>query len=164
MAWTGCRVAAKVRETLHRQIPVIILTGDISTDTLTPIASQDCVQLNKPVKATDVMQAIQRLLSDLADPCCIHQRRLSVRMQSRRPIHPSFLLSMTIVMSARGFASLLEADGRIVEDFDSCESLPQSLSSGSRRMPAGRWLFAGNDGTGISAAAYRTVTADCQPS
>ena len=51
----GLLVAAKIRETLHRQIPVIVLTGDISTDTLRRIASQDCVQLNKPVKAVDVM-------------------------------------------------------------------------------------------------------------
>ena len=58
----GLLAAAKMRESLHRQIPVVILTGDISTDTLRRIASQDCVQLNKPVKTTDVMQAIQRLL------------------------------------------------------------------------------------------------------
>ena len=49
-------------ETLHRQIPFIILTGDISTGTLRDIAGQDCVQLNKPVKLWELNQAIQRLL------------------------------------------------------------------------------------------------------
>ena len=46
----GLQVIAKLREKLHRQIPVIILTGDISTDALRDIARHDCVQLNKPVK------------------------------------------------------------------------------------------------------------------
>ena len=55
-------VATQLREELHRQIPVIILTGDISTDTLRDIALQDCVQLNKPVKLKELTQAIQRLL------------------------------------------------------------------------------------------------------
>jgi two-component system CheB/CheR fusion protein len=58
----GLQVASKLRETLHRQIPFIILTGDISTDTLRDIARQDCVHLNKPVKLKELCQAIQRLL------------------------------------------------------------------------------------------------------
>jgi two-component system CheB/CheR fusion protein len=58
----GLQVVDKLREALHREIPFIILTGDISTDTLRDIARQDCVQLNKPVKFKDLAQAIQRLL------------------------------------------------------------------------------------------------------
>ena len=59
----GLQVANKLRETLHRQIPFIILTGDISTDTLRDIAHQDCIHLNKPVKLKELTQAIQRLLA-----------------------------------------------------------------------------------------------------
>ena len=59
----GLQVAAKLRENLHRQIPVIILTGDISTGTLRDIALQNCVQLNKPVKLKELTQVIQRLLA-----------------------------------------------------------------------------------------------------
>ena len=66
----GLQVAAKLREELHRQIPVIILTGDISTGTLRDIALQDCVQLNKPVKLKELTQVIQRLL-----PASPHPRR-----------------------------------------------------------------------------------------
>ena len=99
----GLVVAAKIRETLHRQIPVIILTGDISTDTLRRIAGQDCVQLNKPVKATDVMQAIQRLLPI---PQCdrIRPRRAGAK-PSGAPEAPSFSWSMTIAMCARASAA-----------------------------------------------------------
>ncbi len=46
----GLQVSATLRETLHRDIPVIILTGDISTGALKEISQQNCVQLNKPVK------------------------------------------------------------------------------------------------------------------
>ncbi len=58
----GLEVSAKLRELLQRHIPVIVLTGDISTDVLRRIAGRDCIQLNKPVKLTDLSQTIQRLL------------------------------------------------------------------------------------------------------
>jgi two-component system CheB/CheR fusion protein len=58
----GLEVSAKLREKLERHIPVIVLTGDISTDVLRKVANHDCIQLNKPVKLTDLSQAIQRLL------------------------------------------------------------------------------------------------------
>lgn len=58
----GLELADALRAKLERQLPVIILTGDISTDTLRNIARDDCVQLNKPVKLNALTQAIQRLL------------------------------------------------------------------------------------------------------
>ena len=39
----GLQLVARLREVLHRQTPVIVLTGDISTGTLRHIALQDCV-------------------------------------------------------------------------------------------------------------------------
>jgi two-component system CheB/CheR fusion protein len=57
----GLQVAARLREALHREIPLIILTGDISTATLREIARENCLHLNKPVKATGLTRAIQRL-------------------------------------------------------------------------------------------------------
>ena len=60
----GLEVAAKLRERLRHQVPVIILTGDISTTTMRDIRSQHCVQLNKPVKLKEMMQAIERLLAE----------------------------------------------------------------------------------------------------
>ncbi len=97
----GLLVTAKIRERLHRHIPVIVLTGDISTDALRRIAGQDCLQLNKPVKTTDVLQAIQRLLSIDDDG---HVRD--------------------------GIRDLLEADGRVVEGFASCEAFLDAYRPG----------------------------------
>ena len=60
----GLQVAGKLRGLLDAALPVIVLTGDISTETLRDVASHGCVQLNKPVKVPELIGAIQRLLAD----------------------------------------------------------------------------------------------------
>ena len=50
----GVQVCQKLRQELDRQIPFIIVTGDIATETMRDIALHDCVQLNKPVKLGDL--------------------------------------------------------------------------------------------------------------
>ena len=57
----GTEVGKLVRQALDRPVPAIILTGDISTGTLSKVALEDCVQLNKPVKLKELTRAIQRL-------------------------------------------------------------------------------------------------------
>ena len=64
----GVQVSQKLRQELDRQIPFIILTGDISTDTLRDIALHDCVHLHKPVKLNDLARAIAKLLAKPPDP------------------------------------------------------------------------------------------------
>ena len=58
----GVKVTAALRGLLARRVPVIVLTGDISKETLRHIASHDCVQLNKPIKPAELSTVIQRLL------------------------------------------------------------------------------------------------------
>jgi two-component system CheB/CheR fusion protein len=60
----GIQVAGELREKLKDDIPIIILTGDISTETLQDIAQKDFVQLNKPVKFDELRRTIERLLPD----------------------------------------------------------------------------------------------------
>jgi hypothetical protein len=43
-------------------IPAIILTGDISTESLRDIAGHGCVLLNKPVRAMDLTRLVEILL------------------------------------------------------------------------------------------------------
>ena len=59
----GIQVCQKLRQELSRQIPFIILTGDISTEALRDIALHDCVQFNKPVKLRELTHAIEKLLA-----------------------------------------------------------------------------------------------------
>jgi two-component system CheB/CheR fusion protein len=124
----GLLVATKIRETLHRLIPVIVLTGDISTDTLRRIASQDCVQLNKPVRAPDVMQTIQRLLP--ASRGAFHWPAL----RGLEAVHPADTPVIFVVDDdnhvREGIRGLLEKEGRAVEDFESCESFLDAYRTG----------------------------------
>ena len=71
----GVETAAKLRERDHRETPVIILTGDISTETLRAIKQLNCVHLNKPVKVEEVTQAIQLILEQKAAPVAVLQTR-----------------------------------------------------------------------------------------
>ncbi len=59
----GLQVAARLRAALNRPVPVVILTGDISTRTLSEIARNDCVHLNKPVKLKKMMGVIDTLMA-----------------------------------------------------------------------------------------------------
>jgi two-component system CheB/CheR fusion protein len=47
---TGAEIVARLREALRREIPAIILTGDISSDTLRKVAGAGCVHLSKPAE------------------------------------------------------------------------------------------------------------------
>jgi two-component system CheB/CheR fusion protein len=64
----GLETIARLQEQAHRAVPAIILTGDISTDSLREIASQGCVHLTKPVKAKDLTGLAQRLIAKPSSP------------------------------------------------------------------------------------------------
>ena len=117
---SGLQLASKLRTELQRDVPVIILTGDISTDTLRDIALQHCAQLNKPVKLRELTQVIQRLLSKA-------QCQTLVAPPHPVPLEISRDGAVIFVVDddpqiRDGIRNLLEHDGRIVEDFATCET------------------------------------------
>ncbi|HME23913.1 MAG TPA: response regulator [Acetobacteraceae bacterium] len=59
----GLEFAARLRARLGCVVPVVVLTGDISTETLRAIASAGCEQLNKPVRPAELSRVIQRVLT-----------------------------------------------------------------------------------------------------
>jgi two-component system, chemotaxis family, CheB/CheR fusion protein len=101
----GLQLTNNVREAMGRDIPIIILTGDISTATMRDVVAQGCLQLNKPVKLDALTQAVQRLLA---------------------PSHSNDNATIYIVDDddtvRDALRELLEADGRHVEDFGDCEA------------------------------------------
>jgi two-component system CheB/CheR fusion protein len=122
----GLEVAARVREKLHRDVPVIILTGDISTKTLRAIAGADCAQLNKPVKLDDVTQAIQLALA----PRPQHARP-SPPVEAVAAPGPPVIFVVDDDNSVRAaLRSVLEDDGRTVADFVSCEAFLDAYRPG----------------------------------
>jgi two-component system, chemotaxis family, CheB/CheR fusion protein len=60
---TGLQVAAALRTTLHKEIPVVILGSDVSAETQQDIARQHCIYLRKPPKAADLTRLIRKLLT-----------------------------------------------------------------------------------------------------
>lgn len=58
----GLQVATKVRAVVKRDIPVVILTGDITTAALRDISRRDLIRLNKPVKSVELLSLVGRLL------------------------------------------------------------------------------------------------------
>ena len=57
----GLEIAARLRRRCFNSASrSIILTGDISTDTLREIAHQGCVQLNKPVKPQELTNLVRK--------------------------------------------------------------------------------------------------------
>jgi two-component system CheB/CheR fusion protein len=106
----GLQVVATLQATIGHDIPAIILSGDISTHTLREIAQAGRAYLGKPVTALALLELIGRLLTD---------RRPAAQAADRPP-------TIFVVDDDRSLREalrdLLEADGRMVEVFDSCEA------------------------------------------
>ena len=123
----GLQVAARIRDKLHRQIPVIILTGDISTGTMRDAVRHDCVQLNKPVKTKEMTQVIQRLLA---------LPRLPPLAPATHPVASAGGAAPVIFVVdddsdiRYGFRGVLEEAGRTVEDYASCEDFLRAYRPG----------------------------------
>ena len=139
----GLQLTAELRERLHRHIPAIILTGDISTATLRSIADQDCVQVNKPAKPQELMQLIQGLLA--ASRSGLPAPGPHAPDRPGMPGQPVIFVVDDDSHIRDGLRRVLEEDGRIVEDFATCEAFLKAYSPGSRGMPAGRCLPAGDE-------------------
>jgi two-component system CheB/CheR fusion protein len=61
---TGLQAVADVCEALGHQLPAVILTGDISADTMREINRSGYVQRNKPVRSEELTHLIQSLLAE----------------------------------------------------------------------------------------------------
>jgi two-component system, chemotaxis family, CheB/CheR fusion protein len=124
----GLQLTARLRERLHREIPAVILTGDISTGTLRDIARQDLVQLNKPVKLNELAQVIQRLLP--VSPSAVPPRTPPAGDVAGRPQPPVIFIVDDDDHIRAGMREVLEADGRTVEDYATCEAFLDAYRAG----------------------------------
>jgi two-component system, chemotaxis family, CheB/CheR fusion protein len=114
----GVDVTGKLRAQIGRAVPVIILTGDISTAALRDIADHDCEQLNKPVKPKTLLQTIRRMLTAPPAPPLPHT-------------------TVTIVDDDHqirvAMREMLEAEGYAVEDYGDCEAFLTAYQPGGNR-------------------------------
>ena len=116
----GLQVVASLQHTFGQDIPAIILSGDISTDTLREIVGKGRVHLGKPVTAAALIHLIQQLLVDPRP----------TRPADARP--PAIFVIDDDSAVREALRDLLEADGRTVEIYDSCEAFLDTYRSGRK--------------------------------
>jgi two-component system CheB/CheR fusion protein len=127
----GLQMVAKVREKLHGELPAIILTGDITTETLRDVAQQNCEQLIKPVKFEDLAQVIQRLLT--TSHAASHRAPLHPAESADASESPVVIFVVDDDSYVRGaIRSVLEDEGMRVEDFATCEGFLNAWRPGRR--------------------------------
>ena len=97
-------------------LPAIVLTGDISGQTLARIAEQDCEQLSKPVKSKELFAAIARLRPQDGKPA---QAPGGEAEDSSVPV--AYIIDDDPGIRAT-IRAVLEDDGRMVQDFASAEA------------------------------------------
>jgi two-component system CheB/CheR fusion protein len=127
----GLQMIGKVREKLHRELPAIILTGDISTETLRIVAQQNCDQLIKPVRFEELAQVIQRLLA--TSHVASHVAALHPGETTDTSESPVVIFVVDDDNHVRGaIRSVLEDEGMRVEDFATCEGFLNAWRPGRR--------------------------------
>jgi two-component system CheB/CheR fusion protein len=120
----GLDLAARLRENREALLPAVILTGDVSADTVRKIAEQDCVPLNKPVK----LDSLTRVLQNLLPPPSVRATK-----EAREPVKSGSPLIFIIDDDANiraGLREVLEADGQAVEDYASSQSFLHAYRPG----------------------------------
>jgi two-component system CheB/CheR fusion protein len=120
----GVEVVAAIREKLHRHVAAMVLTGDISTETLRAIAKADCTLLNKPVKLEELALAVRHALAPVA------RAARDGADQPQAPLPPVVFVVDDDRFLRAAVRAVLEEDGRTVEDFESCEAFLAGLTPG----------------------------------
>jgi two-component system CheB/CheR fusion protein len=121
---TGIQVAAALRATLHDEVPVVILTGDISSDTLREIAQQNCLYLHKPVKAAD----LTRLTESLMTPSRATGSARQVTTAANTPGPTVFVIDDDASIR-QAVGEMLQEHGYVVQTYASSEAF---LATGQR--------------------------------
>ncbi|MBF0324503.1 MAG: response regulator [Alphaproteobacteria bacterium] len=125
----GAQLATNIRSHLGRQIPAIILTGDISTETSRAISRANCIKINKPVRLQDLKRTILIHLPTLPPTAPAAARPTE---KSAEPAHDSPTVHVVddddqIRDTIR---ELLEGVGLAVEDYASSEAFLASFRPG----------------------------------
>ena len=125
----GLQVVVRLRETLNDKVPAIILTGDISTETLRDIAQGGHLHLNKPVKGRELITLIRRCLAELHSPAQADIRQPR-EISGDGPRPPTIFVVDDDSAVREALRDLLREDGRTVEIFASSEAFLDAYRPG----------------------------------
>ena len=110
----GLQTVGRIRQGRAQAVPAIILTGDISTQTMREVAAEGCTQLNKPASREVLMRTVAALLAagpERPAPAAATPPPASADRRST-----VFVVDDDALVRA-AIRSVLEDDGRTVEDF-----------------------------------------------
>jgi len=124
---TGLQVAAKLRESLPH-VPVVILTGDISTGTLQDVARHGFVQRNKPVKPSELLRTIEDML--LFNPPEEQAKTPAASGPDAQTAAPVIFVVDDDASVRTALRSVLEDDGRVVEDYSGSAAFLAAFGAG----------------------------------
>jgi two-component system CheB/CheR fusion protein len=141
----GLEVATRLRTKLHLPIPVVVLTGDISREAASDLASGDCVVLTKPVEARKLSRTIQDLLAASSPSAPTLAARAAIRTDEAPVI---FLVDDDDAVRA-AIRCVLEGEGCMVEDFPTCEGFLSSYDPDRRGCLLIDAHLKGMDGFGL---------------
>jgi two-component system CheB/CheR fusion protein len=118
----GTELTTRLREGLGGDVPIVILTGDISTSTLREIAARSYVQLNKPVTPAELTEVIRRLLTT--------SRTKIDASVTRIPVQSTIYVVDDDDNVRAAIRAAFEDDGRTVQDYSNCEAFLEAYRPG----------------------------------
>ena len=115
----GLQTVSRIRQGAARSVPAIILTGDTSTKTLREVAAEGCTHLNKPANRGDLIRTVAAMLAhDSGRPTSAAQADFNAVADRTCTV---FVVDDDAGIRA-AIRSVLEDDGRTVEDFPDSEA------------------------------------------
>jgi two-component system CheB/CheR fusion protein len=110
----GLVLGTEIRRRLGRDIPLVVLTGDVSSEAAEALYASDCTHLTKPVHSADILQHLVRVTSPDASNTI-----------GRSEIHEAAITICIIddeVHARESIQELLEGEGYVVITFPDAET------------------------------------------
>lgn len=121
---SGLELMHQLRSRLAAPLPAIILSGDVSSETLAKVAAQGCMQLSKPVKPRELLSAIERLC---VGSCPIAPIAAQTTDKSVGAV--AYVIDEDPDVRAT-IREVLESDGQMVKTFSSAEAFLAAYAPG----------------------------------
>ncbi len=141
----GLELALAIRRMLRREVPVIILTGDVSTQTLRSVAGQNCLHLGKPVELAALSSAIQDMIPPVPWLPAIQDRRAGAAADTSVPV---FIVDDDAGVR-EALCSAIRDAGRIARAFPDAETFLQAYQHGQAGCLVLDATLPGMDGLGL---------------